>query len=70
MGMIDGFLRVTIEGVEVVRATGLVLMCRVGEKVVGVPPLRMLPGTTIQTLGDRGTLVLPREVALNIGLIT
>jgi len=41
----------------------------VGEKIVAVPPLRMLPGTTISQTGDHGRLVLPRELALNLGLI-
>lgn len=60
---------VEFDGVEVVRNTGLVLMCRVGEKVVGVPPLRTMAGTTISAKGDRGRLVIPREVALNLGLV-
>ena len=67
--MMDGSRRVEFDNVEIVRDTGLVLMCRVGVQIVGVPPLRMLPGTTIRAVGDRGRLVLPREVALNIGLI-
>jgi len=29
----------------------------------------MLPGTTISRMGDHGRLILPREVALNLGLI-
>ena len=48
---------------------GVILKCRVGTKVVWVPPRRMLRGTTIARMGDRGRLVLRREVALNLGLI-
>ena len=47
-----------------------VASCRVGKKkVVSVPPRRMLPGTTIAHTGDRGRLVLSREVALNLSLV-
>jgi hypothetical protein len=60
---------VAFEGVEVVKSRGLMLMCRVGDKLVAVPPLRTMRGTTISQTGDRGTLVIPREVALNLGLI-
>ena len=67
--MIDGSTRVAFDDVEVVRHAALILMCRVGEKIVAVPPLRMLPGTTISQTGDHGRLVLPRELALNLGLI-
>ena len=66
--MIDGSQRVAFDNVEVVRRGDLVVMCRVGIRVVGVPPRRMLPGTTILT-GDRGRLVLSREAALNLGLV-
>jgi hypothetical protein len=66
--MIDGSQRVTFENVEVVRRGDLVAICRVGMKVVAVPPRRMLPGTTILT-ADRGRLVLSRELALNLGLV-
>ena len=51
-----------------VRREDRVLMWRVGQKIVGVPPRRMLSGTTILTV-DRGRLVLARELALNLGLI-
>ena len=64
--MVDGSQRVEFE--VVVRRTGLVVMCRVGPRVVGVPTRCMLPGTTISGTADRGRL-LPREVALNIGLV-
>jgi len=67
--MISGSLQVELDNVEVVRETDLVLMCRVGERVVGVPPRRMLPGTTVCRRGDRGRLILPREVALNLDLV-
>jgi len=67
--MIDGSQRVEFEDVVVVRRMGLVVMCRVGPRVVGVPTRCMLPGTTISGTADCGRLVLPREVALNIGLV-
>ena len=67
--MIDGSDRVEFDDVEVVSHAALLVTCRVGQKVVAVPPLRMLPGTTIAQTGDRGRLVLRREVALNLGLI-
>src|SRR5207247_4076444 len=67
--MIDGSTRVAFDDVEVVRHAALIVMCRVGEKVVAARPLRMLPGTTISQTGDHGRLVLPRELALNLGLI-
>jgi hypothetical protein len=41
-------------------------MSRVGTRTVGVPPRRMLAGTTIARSGDRGRLILPREVALGL----
>jgi hypothetical protein len=44
-------------------------MCRVGTKMIGVPERSMLPGTTISGTGDRGRLVLSRDVALNLGLV-
>src|SRR5206468_4549233 len=53
----DGSWSVTFENVEVVRRGDLVLMCRVGQKIVGVPLRRMLSGTTVLTV-DRGRLVL------------
>ncbi len=61
--MMDGSDRVTFDDVQVL------LSCRVGRKFVWVPPRRMLPGTSIARAGDRGRLVLSREVALNLGLV-
>ena len=68
--MVDGSNRVTLDDVEVTNdGGGIILSCRVGKKVVWVPPRRMLPGTTVARRGDRGRLVLSREVALNLGLV-
>ena len=65
--MIDGTQRLQFEDVQVLAATNFILMCRIGKKFVGVPCLRALPGTEIARRGDRGRLVLPRDVAEKIG---
>ena len=67
--MMDGSQRVEFDNVEVIRDTSIMVTCRVAGKVVGVLPRRMLPGTTIARAGDHGRLVLPREAALNLGLV-
>ena len=66
--MIDGSDRVEFADVEVIGYRGLLLKCRVGKRSVRVPLLRMLPGTTVALVGDRGRLVLSRAVALDLGL--
>jgi len=66
--MIDGSDRVEFADVEVIAHRGLLLKCRVGEKTVRVPLQRMLPGTTVVLVGDRGRLVLSRAVAIDLGL--
>jgi hypothetical protein len=45
------------------------MRCRIRDQIVGVPPLRLLPGTTIRWSGDRGMLELEREMASALGLI-
>ena len=67
--MMDGTNRVEFDDVEVIESGGLLVQCRVAGRVVGVPPLRMLPGTTVHRAGDRGRLVLPREVAMKLLLV-
>jgi len=67
--MIDGVQRVEFNDVEVVAATYFTLRCRVGGKFVGVPSLKMLPGTDIARRGDRGRLILPWDVAERLGLV-
>jgi len=66
--MVDGSDRVEFADVEVIGYRGLLLKCRVGKKRVRVPLLRILPGTTVALVGDRGSLVLSRAVALDLGL--
>ncbi len=43
-------------------------MCQVGDKVVGVLPPHMLPGSDVSRAGDRGRLVLSRPTAVDLGL--
>ena len=66
--MSDGSDRVEFADVEAIAHRGLLLKCCVGEKRVRVPLLRMLPGTTVVLVGDRGRLVLSRAVAIDLGL--
>ena len=60
----NGADRVEFTNVEVVDGGNLVLKCRVGDKIVHVPPLRMLRGTTIYRYhaGSRGTLGLRKQL--------
>jgi hypothetical protein len=68
--MMDGSHRAEFSNVEVLNANDVVMMCRVGVKVVGIPPRRMLPGTTlVPYVGATGTLVITKEMALNLGLL-
>jgi len=67
--MAEGAQRIEFNNVKVVRDTEWILMCRVGTKDVGVPRRRMLAGTTIARRGDRGRLILTRELALSLGVV-
>jgi len=68
--MIDDSPHAEFEGVQVIRHTGLVLLCRVGQKIIGVPPQFTLAGTTVASEGDYGRLVLSRGLAVNLGLLS
>jgi hypothetical protein len=61
--------RVEFADVEVLTANNLVLICRIGNRTVAVPARRILPGTDVARAGDRGRLIIGRELALNLGLI-
>jgi hypothetical protein len=65
--MIDGSKRVEFSDVQVIRARGGVVICRIGNRTVAVPRARML-GAAISHAGDRGRLALPHDVAVNLGL--
>jgi hypothetical protein len=66
--MLEATERVEIADVVVLKDTDLVLYCRVGDEIVAVPSLRILPGTQIKHWGDRGPLVLPHDLAVDLGL--
>lgn len=68
--MTDGERRSEFLGVEVLDDGGLTLRCRIEGKVVSIPPLRMLEGTEVRRTGDRGRLVIPWDVAVDLGLVT
>ena len=60
--------RVEFRDVVILGTSKGMVRCQVDGKVVGVPRLRMLPGSTARWAGDVGTLVLTRYVAENLGL--
>ena len=61
-------VRVEIANVEVLDYGDLVMRCLVGGRVVWVPSLRALVGTKLKKTGDKGRLVLPHDLALELGL--
>ena len=66
--MIEATNRVEIADVEALDGGGVVMHCRIGNRVVWVPSLGMLPGTEIRRQGDRGRRVLAHDVAVDHGL--
>jgi hypothetical protein len=66
--MIEATNRVEIADVDALGGGGLVMHCRIGNRVVWVPSPGMLPGTEIKRQGDRGRLVLAHDVAVDLGL--
>jgi hypothetical protein len=66
--MIEGTNRVEIEDVEVLDYGNMVMRCRVGDRILWVPSLALLLGTNIKYRGDRGRLVLPLDLAVDLGL--
>src|SRR5438105_11154091 len=62
---------VTLEDVEVIRKSGPALLCRVDDKEVWVPYVNIATTdeATIRRPGDCGRLVIPRWLALSLGLV-
>ena len=67
--MLEAAERVEIADVEVLDYGNLVMRCRVGDRIVWVPSLAAQLGTNIKYRGDRGRLVLPYELAVDLGLV-
>ena len=55
--------------VEVIDEADTGLVCRIGAQRVMIPALLLQPGTTIARPGDDGTLVIPRWLAIGVGLV-
>ena len=66
--VMEGSERLEFRDVEALSYRRLSLVCRVGSTLVSVPPRRILPGSQVRRRGDRGKLVLPKEVAVDLGL--
>ena len=67
--MIEGTNRVEIEDVEVLDYRNMVMRCRVWRSNCVGPSLALLLGTNIKYRGDRGRLVLPHDLAVDLGLV-
>ena len=59
--------QVVVEDVVVV-SDGPVLVCETQGRRFGIPPAYIGPGSEVYAAGDRGRLVLPGQVARNLGL--
>jgi hypothetical protein len=55
--------------VRVLFDTGMSLVCLVDGIRVRIPSHLMRSGTEVRAIGDHGTLVIPRSLALSVGLI-
>ena len=53
---------------EVLLDTGLSLVCLIDGIRVSVPSLLIQSGTEVRRNGDRGKLVIPKSLAVDIGL--
>ena len=49
---------------------GADLLCRVGDRHVTVPRLLIQPGSAVRQPGDHGRLVIPRWLAIGLGLVS
>ena len=59
--------RVTVEDVLAV-SDGPVLVCEIAGRRVGIPYACIEAGSEVHGAGDRGKLVIPVELARNLGL--
>ena len=60
---------VSLAGVEVVRESDAALLCRIEGHERWIPREKLLAGTTIARKGDTGTLIVPRQFAVEWGLV-
>jgi len=66
--MMDGSDRVEFDDVHVFASSDVVILCSINGKAVAVTPDTVLPGTQVSRIGDRGRLVLPRRIAVDLAL--
>jgi hypothetical protein len=52
-----------------VMSEGLVLICEINGRRFGVPRGRIARSSQMRNLGDRGRLVVPRELAVDLGML-
>jgi hypothetical protein len=59
---------VTLRDVQVLRQSDVALLCQIEGHQRWIPRDKLCDGTTIAKVGDTGTLVVPRQVAVEWGL--
>ena len=60
---------VTLRDVEVIRESDSSLLCRIEGHDRWIPVEQLRDGSTIQKTGDVGTIVVPRQFAVEWGLV-
>jgi hypothetical protein len=61
---------VRLENIQVIRDMGPTWLCMIGGKAVAMPPRLLMAGSTVGWPRARhGTAVIPRSLAISLGLV-
>ena len=59
---------VKLDGVQVLRESDIALLCQIEGHVRWIPRDKLREGSTVGRVGDTGTIVVPRDFAVEWGL--
>jgi hypothetical protein len=65
MGVVEDVVKV--ENVEIIRDMGWALFCRIGGKMRFIPQALLVAGS-VREGGEHGTMLMPKGLAVSLGL--